>query len=93
MLTPEEWETKKLPFWWLKAKHPGWTSVTRDMIGKWIDAHCSGWCYFDGSETYIFQLGGDFLTFKMWIAEDPFSHDGGSFNSPEDQAEVGEATT
>lgn len=79
MITHDEWQEKTLPIWWIKVTHPGWTSVTRQMINKWIDAHCAGWCYWDNSETYIFGSGADFTLFKLWVASDPFSADAGIF--------------
>jgi hypothetical protein len=76
LLTSEEWHEVTPPFCFMKVKNDRWTPVHREMIKKWLEAHCgAGWVYYDGSETYVFGSEGDRLMFKMWIKCDPFEND------------------
>ena len=80
MLTVDEWNDAKAPFWHLKVKNPAWSKVHRDMIVKWIEAHIGGWFYYDGDVTYVFGSNGDYMLFRMWIADDPFKNDDGEIS-------------
>ena len=77
MLTPEEWNAAVAPFWHLNVKNPAWSKVHSDMIVKWVEAHIGGWFYYDGENTYVFGSQGDYMLFRMWIADDPFKNDDG----------------
>lgn len=77
LITKEEWDKVVPPFKFMKVKNPSWSSVHREMIVKWLETHTgSGWVYWDGQDTYVFQSSGDFIMFKMWIKDDPFNEDG-----------------
>lgn len=82
MLTSEQWAEAVAPFWYLDVKNPSWGRTQRDMIVKWIEAHIGNWFYFDGSHTYVFGNQGDYMLFRMWIADDPFANDDGEIPIP-----------
>lgn len=81
-LTNEQWADATAPFWYLDVKNPAWGRVQRDMIVKWIEAHIGNWFYYDGEFTYVFGNQGDYMLFRMWISDDPFSNDDGEVLVP-----------
>jgi hypothetical protein len=75
LLTREEWIDAKPPLHYMKVDGDNWTAVHRDMIVKWLEAHCGkSWIYFDGGNIYVFGSEGDKIIFKMWIKSDPFEN-------------------
>lgn len=79
MLTYALWHIKHPPFTWVEASDPAWTDVHREMTAKWLDAHNTGWCYFDGIKTYVFGTPVDATAFQEWIATNPFAGTRGEF--------------
>mgnify|MGYP001480297786 CR=1 FL=1 len=82
-LTNEQWAEVKPPFWYIRVEGEGWTTIHREMICKWIEAHCGGWFYYDGAKTYVFERSGDYMMFRIWIKGDPFAASEGEIGVPE----------
>jgi hypothetical protein len=85
MLTMEEFKADNIvpDFHYIKVRNDSWSAVHRQMINKWIEAHLgAGWCYWDGSHTYIFQKAADWMLFKMWIKSEPFDDEDGEISGP-----------
>ena len=78
LLSKEEWLAVKPPLFYVKVKNNDWSAVHRELINKWIEAHCGdGWVFYDDYQTYVFQSDGDRTMFTIWIKSDPFEGDYG----------------
>ncbi len=76
LLTHEEWMKTRAPLYTLDVKNDSWGIIQREIITKWIEAHCgAGWVYWDGKDMYVFETLADRTVFKMWIIDDPFEED------------------
>jgi len=76
-LTKEQWDKIVPPFHHVTVKNNRFGTVHKEIIKKWLEAHCgAGFIYWDGEETYIFGSNADMIAFKIWIMSDPFADDG-----------------
>jgi hypothetical protein len=69
----EGWKKVSLPFTHVEVVNPSFRLFHRELILKWIDAHCDGgWYYYDDSTNYTFEKNEDAVMFQMWITANPF---------------------
>jgi hypothetical protein len=80
-LTAEQWHAWKGDFYWMRVRYK-FQPVHAAIIQKWMARHCEGWWYYEdegasGSTLVIFQHQSEMVSFRIWIADNPFERDHG----------------
>lgn len=68
ILTKEEWNSIKPPFYLLTIKET--TSIIYEIMEKWFVVSCSDWLYFEGN-VLVFGNKSDMMVFTIWLKSEP----------------------